>query len=134
MNTNQTRNNESAIKFIYPAFLMMAVQLLVQLFASQLLFFYKGYKYTEGSAEEFFGSYMTSLSSDTFTLIVSVLSTAILSVVFLIWYRKEIIHVANVSLRQKLRTRGILNWVIVPAVICISVGAGAFATYVFERL
>ena len=103
MNTNQMNRNGSAIKFIYPAFIMMAVQLLVQLFAGQLMFFYKGYKYTEGTAEEFFGGYMASLSSDKFTLLVSILSTLILTVVFLFWYRSEIIHAANVSLRQKMK-------------------------------
>ena len=130
MNSNQINRNESAIKFIYPAFIMMAVQLLVQLFAGQLMFFYKGYKYTEGSAEEFFGGYMASLSSDKFTLLVSIMSTTILTVVFLFWYRSEIIHAANVSLRQKLRIRGNLNWMIIPGVLCVAVGAGVFATFI----
>lgn len=129
MNTNQMSRNESAIKFIYPAFLMMAVQLLVQLFAGQLMFFYKGYKYTEGTIEEFMSGYMASLSSDKFTLLVSALSTAILAVVFLLWYRSEIIHVANVSLRQKIKIRGRLNYMIAPGILCISAGAGVFATF-----
>ena len=130
MNTNQMNRNGSAIKFIYPAFIMMAVQLLVQLFAGQLMFFYKGYKYTEGTAEEFFGGYMASLSSDKFTLLVSILSTVILTVVFLFWYRSEIIHAANVSLRQKMKISGNLNWMIIPGVLCVAVGAGAFATFI----
>ena len=129
MNTNQMNRNESAIKFIYPAFIMMAVQLLVQLFAGQLMFFYKGYKYTEGTIEEFMSGYMASLSSDKFTLLVSALSTAILAIVFLLWYRSEIIHVANVSLRQKIKIRGRLGFCIVPGILCISVGAGVFATF-----
>ena len=129
MNTNQMSRNESAIKFIYPAFVMMAVQLLVQLFAGQLMFFYKGYKYTEGTIEEFMSGYMASLSSDKFTLLVSALSTAILAIVFLLWYRSEIIHVANVSLRQKIKIRGRLNFMIAPGIFCISAGAGVFATF-----
>ena len=130
MNTNQINRNESIIKFIYPTFIMMAVQLLVQLFAGQLMFFYKGYQYTEGSAEEFFSGYMATLSSERFTLLVSIMSTVILTVVFLFWYRSEIVHAANVSLRQKLRIRGNLNWMIIPGVLCIAVGAGAFATFI----
>lgn len=129
-NPNRTGKNENILKFIYPVAIMACVQILVQLFAGQLLFFYKGYTYTEGSYDDFFNGYQASLASDRFTLLVSVVSTFILVIVFLLWYRKEIIHAANVSLRNKIKIRGQLSFLIIPGVILISLGAGVFATYI----
>ncbi len=129
-NRNGLGQNESVLKFIYPVAIMAVVQILVQLFAGQLLFFYKGYTYSEGTYDDFMNGYQASLASDKFTLLVSALSTLILVIVFLFWYRKEIIHAANVSLRNKLKIRGQLNWFIIPGVILVSLGAGVFATYI----
>lgn len=129
-NYNKTGKRESLLKFIYPVALMACVQILVQLFAGQLLFFYKGYKYTEGTYDDFFNGYQLTLASDKFTLLVSVASTFILAIVFLLWYRREIIHAADQSLRQKIRIIGSLNWKVIPGVILIAVGAGVFATYI----
>ena len=129
-NRNGLGQNESVLKFIYPVAIMAVVQILVQLFAGQLLFFYKGYTYSEGTYDDFMNGYQASLASDKFTLLVSALSTLILVIVFLFWYRKEIIHAANVSLRNKLKIRGQLNWLIIPGVILVSLGAGVFATYI----
>lgn len=129
-NRNGLGQNESVLKFIYPVAIMAVVQILVQLFAGQLLFFYKGYTYSEGTYDDFMNGYQASLVSDKFTLLVSALSTLILVIVFLFWYRKEIIHAANVSLRNKLKIRGQLNWFIIPGVILVSLGAGVFATYI----
>ena len=129
-NRNGLGQNESVLKFIYPVAIMAVVQILVQLFAGQLLFFYKGYTYSEGTYDDFMNGYQASLASDKFTLLVSALSTLILVIVFLFWYRKEIIHTANVSLRNKVKIRGQLNWLIIPGVILVSLGAGVFATYI----
>lgn len=129
-NRNGLGQNESLLKFIYPVAIMGCVQILVQLFAGQLLFFYKGYNYSSGSYDDFMNGYQTSLASDKFTLLVSVVSTFILVIVFLLWYRKEIIHAANVSLRNKIKIIGQLNWKIIPGVILISLGVGVFATYI----
>lgn len=129
-NRNGLGQNESVLKFIYPVAIMAVVQILVQLFAGQLLFFYKGYTYSEGTYDDFMNGYQASLASDKFTLLVSALSTLILVIVFLFWYRKEIIHTANVSLRNKIKIRGQLNWLIIPGVILVSLGAGVFATYI----
>ena len=122
--------NESAFKFIMPVLVMMAVQVMAQLFAGQLVFFYKGYTYTEGSYEEFIKSYQDSLISNTFTMAVTIFSTFILFIIFFVWYRSEIVHAANMSLRKKCRVRGVLSPLIVPGVILISVGAGVFSSYV----
>lgn len=129
-NRNRLGQNESLLKFIYPVAIMACVQILVQLFAGQLLFFYKGYSYSNGTYDDFMNGYQASLTSDKFTLLVSVASTFILVIVFLLWYRKEIIHAANVSLRNKIKIIGQLNWKIIPGVILISLGAGVFATYI----
>ena len=129
-NFRKPNNNESIFKFIMPVLLMAVVQLLVQLFAGQLMFFYKGYTYTGGTYDDFVLGYQEALLSDRFTIIETIASTLILTVVFLLWYRREIVHAANVSLRQKCKVRGVLNWRVVPGVILISVSAGIFATYV----
>ncbi|MCR4610488.1 MAG: CPBP family intramembrane metalloprotease [Lachnospiraceae bacterium] len=127
---NRPRSNESIFKFIMPVLLMVAVQVIVQLFAGQLMFFYKGYKYETGTFDEFVAGYQQSLVSNKFTILVTIFSTVILAFVFLMWYRKEIIHAANMSLRKKCKIIGVLNWKIVPGIILIAAGMGIFATYV----
>ena len=133
MNNNpmpQRANNESIFKFIFPVLIMAGVQILVQIFAGQLMFFYKGYTYTDGTYEEFVAGYQEALVSNYFTMAVTIASTLILVVVFLLWYRREIIHAANVSLRGKLQIIGHLNFKVIPGVILVSAGMGVFASYV----
>ena len=131
-NNNMPQRGESIFKFIMPVLIMLAVQFLVQLFAGQLMFFYKGYTYTEGTYDDFVMGYQNALISDKFVMAESMLSTFVLAVVFLVWYRSAIVHSANMSLRQKCKVKGVLNWKIVPGVLLTGAGAGVFATYVIQ--
>lgn len=125
-----SNNNETVFKFIMPVLLMMCVQLLIQLFMGQVMFFYKGYTYSSGTYEEFIQGYRDLLASDDFTMAATIISTTILMMIFLFWYRSEIIHAANVSLRNKCRIIGLFNIKIVPGVVLIAVGMGVIALYI----
>ncbi len=132
MNNKNNPKQESVFKVFYPIILIVLVQFMVQLFAGQLYFFYKSYKYTSGTYEEFMNSYLTGLVGDKLNLTMSVLCGVILFVVFLMWYRHEIIHSAGVTLRSKCEFRGKFNYKIYLAMVLIGVGAGIFSEYVLE--
>ncbi len=129
MNELSNRNG-SPLKFIMPVLLMIGVQILVQLFGGQIMFFYKGYTYTEGTYESFMTSYQESLVSNNFNMIITIGSTLLLVIVYLFWYRREIVHAANVSLRKKCKVIGVLDFKFIPGVILTGVGVGIFATFV----
>ncbi len=125
-----SKRNGSPLKFIMPVLLMIGVQILTQLFGGQIMFFYKGYTYTEGTYDEFMAGYQEALVSNNFNMIITIGSTLILAIVFLFWYRREIVHAANVSLRNKCKVIGVLDFKFVPGVILTGIGLGIFATFV----
>lgn len=129
---NSKRKNESYIKFIVPILILAAVQFLVQIFSGQLLFFYKGYKYTGGSIDEFTNAWLTSLASPKMSILMTFLSGIIILIWFLFWYRREIIHSAGRTLRDMCGFSGKLNAKIFPGMILIGVGLGIFSYYVKE--